>query len=715
MMEELKYIIEDSTIAELLGVQNFSSDEAAILELVKNAYDANAINLHIEFDGKFLVIADDGVGMDAEDIKEHWMHIGKSDKDYIIRDVNNNIRIQAGSKGVGRFALARLGKNVEIRSQKEGQIGVIWQTDWNKSVLDEADVGIEHGTKLIIGDLREKWTEKRIDILINYLERTYNDTVMKIEVCFRDACTHVPQHFPKAEVGINCRSNILLNFANGILTTTVVTDEFLDEAKKYCKDIDLRYYSVTTNMEDELMGSDLPEIDEDLLGDQLKEIGEFSANLLFNFVSSKADNEKFFYKYSKTPGSIEGGIILYRNAFSISSYEGKKDWLGLGKRSRKSPAAATHQTGSWRVRENQMAGYVKIDKRNNKLLRDLANRQGLDENVYYILFVETILTGIKEFERYRQNIIRRINVKNVSKEEQPTPVLKKVIKNPLSIKKFTDTEAIQLKDEITIIQNEENKAKKEINDVEARYKYDIRILNVLATTGLKASSIAHELKNDRNDLYEIYNNIIESLKEYDMWDTLNKPEHQKKVYRNVPYMLNQNFEVSKKLVAFLNTMLAEIEKKQFDVKVRNIYELVERIKQTWQRDFGWLIIGTDIDPLLEFALPEDVMQVILDNLILNSTQQNDNMSQLRIYISIKKKSGMLLVTYHDFGRGLDKKYTSNPMKILEVHETTRTNGHGLGMWIVNNTVVMSGGEIIEIKGNNGFEISLLIGGKHSER
>ena len=36
-MEELKYIIEDSTIAELLGVQNFTNKESAILELVKNA------------------------------------------------------------------------------------------------------------------------------------------------------------------------------------------------------------------------------------------------------------------------------------------------------------------------------------------------------------------------------------------------------------------------------------------------------------------------------------------------------------------------------------------------------------------------------------------------------------------------------------------------------------------------------------------------------
>ena len=42
-MEKLKYIIEDSTIAEVLGVQNFTNEESAILELVKNAYDAQSL------------------------------------------------------------------------------------------------------------------------------------------------------------------------------------------------------------------------------------------------------------------------------------------------------------------------------------------------------------------------------------------------------------------------------------------------------------------------------------------------------------------------------------------------------------------------------------------------------------------------------------------------------------------------------------------------
>ena len=77
-MEKLKYIVEDSTIAELLGVQNFSTEEAAVLELVKNSYDANALDVTLKFLDKTLIITDNGDGMDSDNIKKDWMHIGKS-------------------------------------------------------------------------------------------------------------------------------------------------------------------------------------------------------------------------------------------------------------------------------------------------------------------------------------------------------------------------------------------------------------------------------------------------------------------------------------------------------------------------------------------------------------------------------------------------------------------------------------------------------------
>ena len=152
-MEKLKYVIEDSTIAELLGVQNFSTDEAAILELVKNAYDANALNLKIIFRNDELQFVDNGIGMNEEDIKTHWMHIGKSSKVYEIVDENNNKRIQAGPKGVGRFALSRLGRSVCVKSQKKESVGVIWRTDWNTSFIEKKDIVCENGTEITYNGL----------------------------------------------------------------------------------------------------------------------------------------------------------------------------------------------------------------------------------------------------------------------------------------------------------------------------------------------------------------------------------------------------------------------------------------------------------------------------------------------------------------------------------------------------------------------------------
>lgn len=714
-MEKLKYIIEDNTIAQLLGVQNFSTDEAAVLELVKNAYDAKALNLKIEFLKDSIVFFDDGFGMDNQDIKKLWMHVGKSNKEYIVLDSNDVERVQAGSKGVGRFALARLGENVTVQSKKIGKKGVIWKTDWNKSIVDEVEPDFKKGTRIYISGLRSKWGSKRVKDLVNYLGRTYNDTAMKIEVCYEDKIFPVTRLFPKAKAGVNCKSNIRLCYENGILTTNVYSDEFSDKAKDLCEGIDLQYYSVKTDMKEELKGIKLPEADSETIDNYLLEIGSFSADLFFNIITSKLDNEKFYYKQSETPSHVEDGIVLYRNAFSISSYEGKKDWLGLGKRSRKSPAAASHPTGSWRVRENQLSGFVEIDKRKNEVLRDLSNRQGLDENVYFKLFVEIILTGIKEFERYRQNIIRRINSKNEPEDEKPTPVIERLIKNPKSIKDFDENDANQLKNEIVSLQKLTKLTIKDRKDSELRYKYDVRILNVLATTGLKTSSIAHEFINDRNSIEETYCNVVDALKEYDMWETLNAPQNTKIVHRNVPYLLEQNYSIANKLVVFMDTMLAEVEKRQFELKVQNVAELAEKIKQIWQRDYGWITIELFIDPFLEFSLSEDVLQVILDNLILNSVQQNEKAAQLAISVIIKERNGELLIDYSDNGRGLDKKYADNPMKILEVHETTRTNGHGLGMWIVNNSVVMSGGEILEINGNNGFSIKLTIGGKNNAK
>ena len=221
-MEELKYVIEDSTIAELLGVQNFTNAESAILELVKNAYDAEVLNLTIKFNENQLIIEDDGIGMSAEDIKKYWMHIGKSEKKYNIIDKNNKNRVLAGSKGLGRFALARLGESVRLFSKKENNNSVVWSTDWNSSKLDYDNTFNKIGTKIIIDNLRDKWRKKKIENLVDFLQKIYNDDSMKIKLLYNNEEKVIKKYFLEPILGENCTTNINLHF-NSFLKTMKIS------------------------------------------------------------------------------------------------------------------------------------------------------------------------------------------------------------------------------------------------------------------------------------------------------------------------------------------------------------------------------------------------------------------------------------------------------------------------------------------------------------
>ena len=170
-MEQLEYIIEDSTIAEVLGVQNFSNEESAVLELIKNAYDAQSLDVIVVISKTRIIIEDHGIGMDRQKILKAWMRVGKSDKEYIVGE-GETARVLAGSKGVGRFAIARLGAKASVFTKMKGQEAVLWKTDWNTNTLETYVEEKEKGTKIVIEHLRDNWTESRVRNLREFLSRT---------------------------------------------------------------------------------------------------------------------------------------------------------------------------------------------------------------------------------------------------------------------------------------------------------------------------------------------------------------------------------------------------------------------------------------------------------------------------------------------------------------------------------------------------------------
>lgn len=628
---------------------------------------------------------------------------------------DNDGRVLAGSKGVGRFALARLGASVNVYSAKKGEIPVKWTTNWSESILDDLtnEENLPLGTRIEISALRDRWTEKSIKNLINYLSITCNDDRMQIKI-YPNFGKGVSYIFKKPQIGKNFVTQIGLFYDASELKLyyTIKSDEFSNLAKNYCRSLDLQYFSNDVSILEELAGNTEIDSSDGELYSMLKELGNFSAELYFSLKTpTKQDVERFCYNYSALPDRYDEGVVLYRNAFSIASFDGEKDWLGLNQRSRKSPAAATHPTGAWRVRANQLSGKVEIDKKENYQLRDLANRQGLEENEYFKLFVKIITIGIAAFERYRQAIIRSIDKKNAPKPSPTTPMIDQILRGRNKEIHLTSNETKALAQEISVVKAESKSFQDEKESTEKKYRYDVRILNVLATTGLKASSIAHELKNDRNSVSVNYQYIVDALKEYGFWEDLCSQEYTEYSYKNVPQLLSRNKAINQKIVAFMDTMLDEIEKKKFSPRSLSVNSIMENIKANWMRDYASLLINLNVDESVYFETSEDIFTAIFDNLILNSWQQNKASSQIVINISIHKVGSLLKIVYEDSGVGLPPKYINDPMRILEVHESSRENGHGLGMWIVHNTIRMTGGDVISIDGHNGFHFNFELGEK----
>lgn len=133
-MSQIPFTVSART-AKLIGQENFSNAEGAIIELVKNTYDADSQYCFILFENigtlnATIYIIDFGCGMNDTTIQNCWMTIGTDDKLFNIK--SDNGRIKTGAKGIGRFALNRLGNYTTMYTVPEkSDIGYKWTVDWS--------------------------------------------------------------------------------------------------------------------------------------------------------------------------------------------------------------------------------------------------------------------------------------------------------------------------------------------------------------------------------------------------------------------------------------------------------------------------------------------------------------------------------------------------------------------------------------------------------
>ncbi|MES2863201.1 MAG: sensor histidine kinase [Bacteroidota bacterium] len=476
---------------KLFGRENFSNPEGAIIELVKNSYDADAKNCFVFFDvptkkikdssGKELeipikekstiYIVDNGEGMTEKVIKDHWMQIGTGNKEKEF--ISDDNRTKTGAKGIGRFALDRLGFETEmwtLSKKAKDKIGSFWKMDWNQ--FDESDkaiseieaeleplkfdlkdklrvltnnneivcqiinnINFDNGTIIKITNLKDDWYNDETNSVFKSLESLIPPKELNIpfEVYFK----HFQQfkEYGKVETAFfndydyklkavyNAETlNIDFEVTRNELDIKLLKKNYTDVYKNKNAPYDLNTLEKKTFNYSKSIDNLLKWNFDDSNRKMLQEVGNFE----LTFYYLKYNNSlKEGYPY-RTINTSErrlildkfGGVKIYRDSFRVRPYgDPTNDWLKLGARVAQSPAGAGQRIGDWRVRPEQTAGIITISRKNNPLLIDKSDRGALQENETFDTFKTIIVAVIHEFEFDRTKMLNPLFLKNQKEKE----------------------------------------------------------------------------------------------------------------------------------------------------------------------------------------------------------------------------------------------------------------------------------------------------------
>ena len=453
-MEELHFKT-NVQIKSIIGKDLINDDNIAILELVKNSFDADAKRVDISFcnlknnDDKEtdtfsnqtsrLFIRDDGAGMNLEDIKDKWLNIAFSEKKTHSRQYN---RMMAGAKGVGRFSCDRLGQFLRLYAKKNGEQCIVLNIDWREFEINDKtkeiqSVGIsyeliddntleqkgfhdfKHGVILEIIKLRSNWVYSynstwdtgKLSELKKYLEKLINPN----------------QAFEKNDFGIYLNAEEFL-FENsqkahndqfiGKVENTIFQKLDFKTTSIECKSID-DGRTVLTTLKDK--GETIYWIKE--YSEFYPDIRDFKITIYFLNTYAKA----FFTKQTGMRSVSYGSVFLFLNGFRIPPYgEEGDDWLKLDQRRAQGYARF--------ISARDIVGQIEILD-NNDSFQIVSSREGLVKNESYDRLTNRrdglFYKVLRRLERY---VVDGLNWDSIPEEDKSkiAEIEKKIIRGELS-------------------------------------------------------------------------------------------------------------------------------------------------------------------------------------------------------------------------------------------------------------------------------------------
>jgi hypothetical protein len=669
-MEEKLHFKVSSGLKDIIGKDLITNELVAIFELVKNGYDADAteINLIINSYENYIIIQDNGKGMNRDDIENKWLFVAHSEK-------KDSDKVYAGSKGIGRFSCDRLGTKLKLISHKDeeaSELKIDWG-DFEKDSLtkfEELDVTYtsldvvedsfiqKSGTILNISNLRDTWDLNRVNKVISALQRLVNpfvdDGKIKINVKYISSSSGI------AELDENISNNVA---------------SVLDKKTIYIEcEIKEKEISITLYDQEKIIYSF--KIENNTI---LKDI-----YFKIYYLSTAAKNN--FTRIMKTTPKDYGSIFLYKNNFRIFPY-GEVDFDAFGLNLRKTQGFNRY------LGHRELLGWINITDSENHFNEVTSRDRGFVTNSYTLEFEKVYMELVhRPLESYMQ--LTRFGNSDIDEiETDDTDAIQKLIQRfkkykftvspkyyelpkiaqPLE-KKFellddvntsiSEKKKLQksLKQAAVELRKENQEVKKEkqrIDKENSRLKNEIEIKEkiILNEKPARQDMLFHELGKAGKELTATLQKMIRLMtpEEYEKFsDSIYKIRRtsdklssiKKQILRlNFESFSNlENIELKSYLKSYVNNLIDDTVKLKVSLGIGELYQSINVY------DFGTL----------------------LDNLIINA--QDRNAKDIHIFFDEDNK---IMHFTSDTGP-IDIEPIEN---IFNIGVTSKRRGTGLGMYI----------------------------------
>lgn len=670
-------------LIKTIGEELISDDKVAVIELVKNSYDAYSelkkeySIVEISFQGKVgcrqndklsqyyiekggsIIIYDEGVGMDFETVKSAWMEPATNFKK-LQKNQNKNKKF-TGEKGIGRFASAKLASKLELITKQQGKNEIVVIFDWeNFSNEDDYLENIRvqwlvrpaqeiknHGTILKLCDLNEEWDENKLKDLRIALSRLLNPIVPAEDFLIN---LNLPKELESLS-GIIERPETL-NRPNYSIKGSVSEDGTFEEFRFYSKEKgeweDISYTNSEHPLKRYLAGSFSFEFkiwnrEADELRSLANEIGSIVKNI-------KNDLDELC------------GISIYRDNIRVLPYGNKNnDWVRLDIRRVNNPTL--------RLSNNQIVGYISIGIETNPLLKDQSNREGIVES--------SAFEDLKEYVKLILNEVEQRRYKERPREKQKKSA--KSLFDSFSLTSLSSAirdKKLGVQEIISLIDEKDAEMKTSILKVQeiiSRYRR-------LTTLGLLVDPIVHDGRNFLNKIDLKTNLIIKEIQKNDC--NLNKILSKVSEIQVVRKDFSQLF---KRIEPFGGRKRGRPKTIIIEDAINNIFLLNndELLKQNIKYSISSLQHRVTID--------ESELGLIFMNLIQNSIYWLGTVSHPRnINVEVFEELDGLSIIFSDNGPGIKP---NTEEQIFAPYFSTKPDGIGLGLAIVGEMMADYNGEL----------------------